>query len=227
MDHTAFALPVGRGFLTCRRARRKTLCPASHGKHHEGKWFARHESISRRDVLRLLTVAPITLATLTVDTGSVALAAAKKGAKLDKLAAPIIMCRRVMQPVGRYIEEGAWDKGRTNVNYCTRVLAMRKNMRDAADLLTGDAYYDALDIMGEMVNNMSQLDASLYTPLFIPADDGQVTVEQGKYQTQARDFYKDAIDGLDQFLAIIPGEILEKARSIADATKYEIPIELE
>lgn len=227
MDHTGFVVPAGRDILTHRKVRRKTLCLTNDAKQHEGKWFASHGSISRRDVVRLLMAAPITLATTTMSTGSVAIAAAKKGAKLDKLTAPIIMCRRVMEPVGRYIEEGAWDKGRTNVNYCTRVLAMRKNMRDAADLLTGDAYYDALDIMGEMVNNMSQLDASLYTPLFIPADDGQVTVEQGKYQTQARDFYKDALNGLDQFLTLIPKDIMEKATFIANATKYEIPIEHE
>lgn len=227
MDHTGFVVPAGCDILAYRKTRRRTLCVTNDAKQPKGKWFASHGSMSRRDVVRLLMVAPITLATTTMGKGSVTIAAAKKDGKLDKLTAPIIMCRRVMEPVGRYIEEGAWDKGRTNVNYCTRVLAMRKNMRDAADLLTGDAYYDALDIMGEMVNNMSQLDASLYTPLFIPADDGQVTVEQGKYQTQARDFYKDAVDGLDHFLTLIPEDIMDKATSIANATKYEIPIEHE
>ena len=85
--------------------------------------------------------------------------------KLERLTAPIVMCQRLMGPVDRYISEGAWDKGRTNVNYCTRILAMRKNMKEAATLLQGDAYYDALDIMGDMENIMSQLDASLYTCL--------------------------------------------------------------
>lgn len=224
---TAFITPAGRGISTYRKTRRKTVSRVHDETQKEGKWSAKYDNVSRRDVLRLLTVAPLTLATLAGNSGLAAAAAAKKDGKLDKLTAPIIMCRRVMQPVGRYIEEGAWDKGRTNVNYCTRVLAMRKNMRDAADLLTGDSYYDALDIMGEMVNNMSQLDASLYTPLFIPADDGQVTSEQGKYQSQARGFYNDAVDGLDNFLALVPRDVMEKATSIADSTKYEIPIELE
>lgn len=181
-------------------------------------------NLTRREAIQLLTIAPVGFLSLTTNAIDVK-AAAKKSVNLEKLTAPIIMCRRVMEPVGRYIEEGAWDKGRTNVNYCTRVLAMRKNMRDAADQLSGDAYYDALDIMGEMVNNMSQLDASLYTPLFIPADDGQVTSEQGKYQSQARGFYKDALDGLNSFLNLIPEEVMKIATAIADKTKYEIPIE--
>lgn len=154
-------------------------------------------------------------------------ALAKKPADLESVTAPIVMCRRVMTAVDRYIEEGAWDKGRTNVNYCTRVLAMRRNMRDAAELLEGDAYYDALDTMGEMDNVMSQLDASLYTPLFIPGDDGAITVEQTKYQQQAREFYRLALDGFDKFLSVIPDEVLKRAVDIADRTKFEIRLELE
>ena len=130
-----------------------------------------------------------------------------------------------MGPVSGYIEVGAWDKGRTNVNYCTRVLAMRKNMKQAADLLQGEEYYDALDIMGEMENVMSQLDASLYTPLFIPADEGDITPEQQKYQTQAKGFYSQAIDGLEKFLSLIPKQALSKSIDNANKYKYEIQIE--
>lgn len=144
--------------------------------------------------------------------------------QLEKLITPIVMCQRLMGPVDKYITDGAWDKGRTNVNYCTRVLAMRRNMKDAAQLLQGDAYYDALDIMGDMENIMSQLDASLYTPLFIPADEG-ITPEQSKYQTQARGFYVQAVDGFDRFLKLVPDDILAKATDLANNAKYEINIE--
>lgn len=179
---------------------------------------------SRRLALQFLTMLPLT-AMQSSEVLFSALAAEDPSEKLQKLTAPIVMCRRVMGPVDRYIDEGSWDKGRTNVNYCTRVLAMRKNMLDAADLLEGDAYYDALDVMGEMINVMSQLDASLYTPLFIPTDEGTISVEQEKYQEQARDFYNQAIDGLDKFLSIIPSAVLDKAIALADKTKYEITIE--
>lgn len=129
-----------------------------------------------------------------------------------------------MTPVSRYIEEGQWDKGRTNVNYCTRILAVRRNMRDSADLLQGDNYYDAMDIMGELDNTMTQLDASLYTPLFIPADDG-ISPEQQKYQTQARAFYAQAIDLLDGFISLVPETELADARRRAANARYEIKFE--
>lgn len=129
-----------------------------------------------------------------------------------------------MTPVRRYIDEGAWDKGRTNVNYCTRILALRKNMKTVAEQLSGDDYYDALDITADLDNTMTQLDASLYTPLFIPADDG-VSVEQAKYQRQASEYYSNALDYIDSFLSKLPTDVLERARSKAAAAKYEISFE--
>lgn len=152
--------------------------------------------------------------------------AADKLTLLEKNVVPVVMCRAVMSPVRRYIEEGAWDKGRTNVNYCTRVLGLRSRMRDAAQQLEGDAFYDAMDIMSEMSNIMTQLDASLYTPLFIPADEG-ISVEQQKYQQQAFGFYNDAVQYLDSFLSKVPGNALEKAKQAAAKEKYEIKVELE
>ena len=145
---------------------------------------------------------------------------------LEKNVVPVVMCRKIMSPVRRYIEEGEWDKGRTNVNYCTRVLALRKRMKDAAEQLDGDAFYDAMDIMGEMTTTMTQLDASLYTPLFIPSDEG-ISVEQKKYQKEAMLFYNDALQYLDTFLSKVPGEALEKAKLAAAKAKYEIRFEFE
>ncbi|KAI0558864.1 hypothetical protein FGB62_182g136 [Gracilaria domingensis] len=134
------------------------------------------------------------------------------------------MCRKIMTPVKRYIDEGAWDKGRTNVNYCTRVLALRKNMKVVAEQLRGDAYYDALDIAADLDNTMTQLDASLYTPLFIPADEG-VSVEQRKYQQQASLYYADAVNYIETFLTKVPTDVLDRARGKAAAARYEISFE--
>lgn len=99
-------------------------------------------------------------------------------------------------------------------------------MREAAEQLEGDGFYDGMDIMGEITNTMTQLDASLYTPLFIASDEG-ISVEQRKYQTQARGFYKEAVEYLDRFLSIVPSESLEQAKRVADEARYEIRIEKE
>lgn len=143
---------------------------------------------------------------------------------LQSAVVPVVMCRTVMTPVRRYIEEGEWDRSRTNINYCTRILALKKNIRKSADFLEGDAFYDALDIAGELENIMTQLDATVYTPLFIPSDDG-VSVEQRKYQKQAFAFYDMAIENIDSFLAVVPPPELAKAREKAKGEKYEIPVE--
>ncbi|CAN8071320.1 unnamed protein product [Agarophyton chilense] len=176
-------------------------------------------SISRRAVLRALPLLPLLLPSFPA-------VASPPPPPLDKSVTPVLMCRRIMTPVQRYIREGAWDKGRTNVNYCTRVLALRKNMRAAAEQLRGDDYYDALDISADLENTMTQLDASLYTPLFIPADDG-VSVEQAKYQAQASNYYADAVSSIDTFLSKLPADVLERARTKAAAAKFEISFEEE
>lgn len=99
-------------------------------------------------------------------------------------------------------------------------------MKDAAEQLEGDDFYDAMDIMSEMPNTMSQLDASLYTPLFMAADEG-ISVEQKKYQQQAFGFYNDALQYLDSFLSKVPGNVLENANQAAAKAKYEIKVEFE
>lgn len=152
--------------------------------------------------------------------------AAEKLSKLESAVVPVVMCRKVMKPVARYIEEGSWDKGRTNVNYCTRVLALRSHMRQAAEELGGDEFYEGMDIMGEIVNTMTQLDASLYTPLFIASDEG-ISFEQRKYQTEARAYYKEALEDLDRFLSIVPTDSLERAKKVADEARYEIRVDRE
>lgn len=143
---------------------------------------------------------------------------------LSDHVAPVIMCRRLLPSLSRYISEGSWNKGRTNVNYCTRILALRRNMKDAASFLVGDPYYDALDISAELSIVMTQLDASLYTPLFIPADEG-VSLEQRKYQTEANDYYEQALQYIDTFLTLIPSSDLQKATLKAANSSYQILVE--
>lgn len=97
-------------------------------------------------------------------------------------------------------------------------------MRDTAELLGGDEFYEGIDIMAEISNIMTQLDASLYTPLFIPADEG-ISLGQRRYQNEAFAYYDDAVNYLESFLRIVPEGPLENARRAAAAAKYEIRIE--
>lgn len=179
--------------------------------------------LSRREALRLLVTVPL-LAVPSISNAASSDAAALT--ELERAATPVVMCRSVMTPVKRYITDGSWDKGRTNVNYCTRVLALRKNMSAAAELMDDDGFYEGMEIMADLQIIMTQLDASLYTPLFIPSDEG-ISVEQKVYQNQAFTFYADAISRLDRFLQLLPSESLQKARVAAAGSAYEIAIEKE
>lgn len=147
--------------------------------------------------------------------------------KMEKALVPVVMCRTAMTPVRRYIEDGLWDKARTNVNYCTKNLSLKKRIRDTAENgLEGDAFYDALGIAGSLDNTMTQLDASVYTPIFVASDEG-ISEEQLIYQEQARGFYNDALDMLDRFLSSIGVDSLTKAQEAAKLEKFEIRIEKE
>ncbi|KAI0562124.1 hypothetical protein FGB62_65g19 [Gracilaria domingensis] len=67
---------------------------------------------------------------------------------------------------------------------------------------------------GASDNTMAQLDASVYTPLFIPTEEG-VSVEQRKYQQQASLCYADAVNYVETFLTKVPTHVLDRARGNA------------
>ncbi len=147
---------------------------------------------------------------------------------LESELTPVVMCRTVLNPVRRYIETGRWDRARTNVNYCSRVLGLKKRMRGAGEFLEGDAYFDALEIAADLDINLTQLDASVYTPLFISGSDDDeygISVEQRKYQNAALNYYDVAVGQLDEYLSKIPPEALEAARALASKQSYEITVE--
>jgi len=91
-----------------------------------------------------------------------------------------------LPPIRGYLKAGKWDKARTNVNYCTRVLRLSTNIRTYATALGGGPYYDALDVPPDVMNLTTQLDASAYTAGFIPADEGEIPLEAKKYMEQVR-----------------------------------------
>lgn len=40
-----------------------------------------------------------------------------------------------MRPVRKYIEKGEWDRARTNINYCTRNLRLKTNMKMFSEIM--------------------------------------------------------------------------------------------
>ena len=184
--------------------------------------------LSRRQALTSLAQSVLAVI-LGSQTRTPAMAAGQPAlSKMEKALVPVVMCRTVMVPVRRYIEEGSWDRARTNVNYCTRNLALKRRIRDTAENgLQGDAFYDALETAGSLDNTMTQLDSSIYVPIFIPPADEGFSAEQLKYQEQARGFYQDAIGMLDRLLGSVPESSLLKAKEAAAREKFEIRVEKE
>eukprot|EP00871_Galdieria_phlegrea_P001562 jgi/Galph1/2406/GphlegSOOS_G1075.1 len=135
---------------------------------------------------------------------------------------PIVQCRQILSPVNDYLENGQWDKARTNVNYCTRVLRLKTNMKNVTSLLPDVSSKDkAIEYVVDIDNFMSQLDASAYTPNFIPSDTSGVNDQNQKYKNQAK-FYEKVIQDLDNFLQLTPTEDFESAKEKASKLVPEV-----
>lgn len=177
---------------------------------------------TRRSVLQLAAIA---LSTSVIPNVSVS---AKEAPSLEGELASIVASRNVLNPVGRYIRTGQWDRARTNVNYATKVLALKRRIRGAAEFLDGDAYYTFLELATELEDTLVQLDATVYTPIFISgADDDEygVSVEQRKYQTAAVQYLDTVLESFDTLFSNVDDAVLQNARSAAKKQKFEIPIE--
>jgi hypothetical protein len=72
------------------------------------------------------------------------------------------MCEVVLRPLPRFLQRGEWDKARTNIAYCTRFLAVKKNMQSAAESLPDQNYFKAMDAVSELPELFTQMDASVY-----------------------------------------------------------------
>lgn len=178
---------------------------------------------SRRALLRSGVLAAAALAL----PGAAARAAPKPNPNAARDAVTTVaMCLRVLAPVERYVREGAWDRARTNVNYCSRVLAVRPKMLGGADTLVDDeAYLSAMEAVAEVPNLFTMLDAALYTAVFIPADDGQVVLEQRQYQEAAWRALDDSCRYLVQYLDQFPSDMVATAKEVAGTSRYEIKVE--
>ena len=67
-----------------------------------------------------------------------------------------------------YLVDANWDKARTYVVYCTRNLRLRSSLKRAAELIPNqDQFVEAIEIVADLDNILTQLDASIYTAIFI------------------------------------------------------------
>lgn len=135
------------------------------------------------------------------------------------------MCMHVLAPVERYVRDGAWDKARTNINYCTRVLSLRKKMQAAAEAMAGDDdYLTGMEAAGEVAQLLTVADSSVYTAIFIPSEEG-VNPEQRQYQRAAFSALSDVNDYLQRFVALYGRDEVDEANAMAKKAKYEIQVE--
>jgi hypothetical protein len=142
---------------------------------------------------------------------------------MESALVPIVQCRQLLDSVEGYLNNANWDKARTNVNYCTRVLRLKTNMKNVTSLLSEDNLKDkAIEYTVDIDNAMTQLDASAYTPNFIPSDTGGITDQNQKYQMQAKNFYYKVIQELDAFLGLAPAEELKNAQDKASKLVPEV-----
>ncbi|KAK4533193.1 hypothetical protein CCYA_CCYA16G4075 [Cyanidiococcus yangmingshanensis] len=146
---------------------------------------------------------------------------------MDRGVQAVIICRELLEPIPRYVEDGAWDKARSNVNYCTRTLRLKSALRAVTDqLLTPeydlDRHETAKRLVNDLPNLMTQLDATLYTPIFIASDQG-VSPGQRKYGNEALDYLGQAKQMLECFLELIPEDVM--TRNVEQASKMRVPLE--
>jgi hypothetical protein len=140
----------------------------------------------------------------------------------------MVVSRKILEPVDKYIEFQAYDNARTNVNYILNQLQLEKIVKsliqqslDFCDDM--DAIEAAQEAGNRVANTAIQLDSSVYTCIFIPSDDGTVPPSAEKYRKQAYGYLASVRSDLDIFLKLASPELLAKASSKADSDIKALP----
>jgi len=128
--------------------------------------------------------------------------------------ATVFVCRRAMDPVKGYIAEGQWDRARSNVNYCTRVLRLNSVLKKVSNDIDE---VEGLEIAGDLLNTMSDLDSSIYTPIFAFDTASGTQRSFAKYQKECYRYYDESVALLDRFIQLLPSELLAESSQLADA----------
>ena len=180
--------------------------------------------LSRRRCI-LSSALLIFLATLTPSS----LSARSTRPDVDTSVQAVVLCRQLLEPIPRYVSSASWDKARSNVNYCTRNLRLHTAMltvtREVLTPSVGQAASDeGMVLANELDNIFTQLDASLYTPIFMPSND-EITTGQRKYANEALIYLQEAREHLERFVQLLPESLRE--RNLERAAARRLPLERE
>lgn len=143
----------------------------------------------------------------------------------------LIVTKKILEPVEKYIQDAVYDAARTNVNYCLNFLQLQKSVET---VLKGSIEYaedsDMIEKSSEasqrLTNTAVQLDSTIYTCVFIPSEDGEVTPTQEKYRKQSYGFLKDLNNDLDTMISLATEKQLSTAKTQAEKTISSLPSNL-
>ncbi|KAG5182218.1 hypothetical protein JKP88DRAFT_348934 [Tribonema minus] len=147
----------------------------------------------------------------------------------EDAVATLMVCKAVLEPSHKYFKLNQFDSARTNVNYITRQLGVRKAIGKV--IIEGGAICDdealveeASDLAATADSTFSNYDSSIYTVIFIPpGEDGSLPKGSDKYFNQADVYYDQSVHMLDVFISLAPEDVRERARAKAEARVKELP----
>lgn len=155
--------------------------------------------------------------------------AAAAAQSLEELEADLIICKEIFKPTLQYLKAEQFDAARTNTNYISRVINIKKKI-DSFIVLANDVVDDvdtlekAFDMAQEVDALFTNFDASVYTIIFIPADaDGVLPPGAEKYLKQAYGFYDDINKVLDFYIGLAPPETKAAAEKLLPAKRTPLP----
>lgn len=99
--------------------------------------------------------------------------------------------------------------------------ALVQNSLDITD--DSDAIDTAADANSRILNTANQLDSTIYTCVFIPSEDGEITSSQEKYRQQSYTFYDSLLKDFDDVIKVAPEAQLKAAQEIAAIDIKKLP----
>ncbi|CAM9127188.1 unnamed protein product [Choristocarpus tenellus] len=148
---------------------------------------------------------------------------------LVELDAQIMLFKEIFIPTLQYLKAQQFDAARTNTNYITRFLNLKKTIDTfivtASDVVDDpDLMEKAVDMAQEVDALFTNFDSSVYTIIFIPGDaDGVLPPGAEKYLKQAYGFYDSVLKLLDFYITLVPPETQDKAKAILPAKMAALP----
>eukprot|EP00903_Cladosiphon_okamuranus_P012890 g12036.t1 len=155
--------------------------------------------------------------------------AAAAAQSLEDLEADIMLCKEIFKPTLQYLKAEQFDAARTNTNYISRVINIKKKI-DAFIVQANDVVDDvdtlekAFDMAQEVDALFTNFDSSVYTIIFIPTDaSGVLPPGAEKYLKQGYGFYDDINKVLDFYIGLVPPETKAAAEKLVPAKRAALP----